>query len=106
MVMALQSLRIIGFLEGISYLVLLGVAMPLKYVYQLPEPTYYIGMAHGVLFVTYLLLCLIVAIKYKWNFKTLFLSGIASLFPFTTFVADKKIFQMADDKRFKKNQMK
>lgn len=104
--MALSLLRVIGFLEGISYLVLLGVAMPLKYAYSLPKPTYYIGMAHGVLFVAYLILCLIVALKYKWNFKTLFLAGIASLFPFATFVADKKIFRFAEAARFKKNQAK
>jgi len=93
----LQSLRITGFLEGISYLVLLGIAMPMKYAYAMPEPTYVIGMAHGVLFTLYVILVLIVGYQKKWNLITLFWALLASLLPFATFVADRKIFSRADD---------
>lgn len=85
--------RIIALLEGISYLLLMGVCMPLKYMADLPEPTYFVGMAHGILFVAYCLLLLIVGYQYKWKFMTLVWSFIASLLPFGTFVADKKIFR-------------
>ena len=46
-------LRVIGLLEGISFLVLLGVAMPLKYVWDEPQAVRGVGMAHGVLFLAY-----------------------------------------------------
>ena len=89
----LKSLRIIGFLEGISYLLLLGIAMPLKYGADMPQFIYPIGMAHGVLFVLYVLLVLINWYKLKWKFSKAFFAGVASLLPFGTFVADKKLFR-------------
>ena len=89
----LRTLRILAVLEGISYLLLLGICMPLKYIWDIPEPTYPVGLAHGVLFVAYCVWVLLVTLEKKWPFKTMFLAGIASLLPFGTFVADKKIFQ-------------
>jgi len=89
----LKSLRLIGFLEGISYLLLLGIAMPLKYLADMPQFIYPIGMAHGVLFVLYVLLVLLNWYQLKWKFSKAFFAGIASLLPFGTFVADKKLFR-------------
>ena len=89
----LKHLRIIGFLEGLSYLALLGVCMPLKYMFEIPEPTKIVGMAHGVLFIYYCLLVLIVSVQLKWSFSKMSWALIASLLPFGTFVADKKLFQ-------------
>lgn len=88
----LKTLRLIGLLEGISYLLLLGICMPLKYWLDTPELVPPVGMAHGVLFVAYCLWVVIVAKKYKWSMLTTGLALIASLLPFGTFVADKKIF--------------
>ena len=85
-------LRITGFLEGMSYILLLGICMPLKYIWEMPEPTYYVGMAHGVLFVAYCILVVLAMVKYKWNLLTTFWALLASLLPFGTFVADAKIF--------------
>ncbi|MEQ8361861.1 MAG: DUF3817 domain-containing protein [Cyclobacteriaceae bacterium] len=90
----LSLLRIIGVAEGISYLLLLGVCMPLKYIFHIPEPTYFVGMAHGILFVVYCLFVLLVAYQLKWSFVTIFWSLLASLLPFGPFVADKKIFSV------------
>ncbi|MEO9532041.1 MAG: DUF3817 domain-containing protein [Crocinitomicaceae bacterium] len=90
---SLKALRIVGFLEGISYLLLLGIAMPLKYGADMPQFIYPVGMAHGVLFVAYVLLVLLNWYKFKWPFSKAFLAGIASLLPFGTFVADKKLFR-------------
>ncbi len=89
----LKILKLSAILEGISYLLLFGLSMPLKYMYNINEPNYYIGMAHGVLFVIYCVWVLIVAREKQWSFKIVLLSWIASLLPFGTFVADKKWFK-------------
>ncbi len=88
----LAILRVLGFVEGLSYLVLLGLCMPLKYLMNIPGPTRYVGMIHGILFVAYCLWVLIVAYEKKWTLKTTFWALFASLVPFGTFVADKRIF--------------
>lgn len=89
----LGTLRVVGVLEGISYLLLLGICMPLKYIFDMPEFTRPVGMAHGVLFVGYCILVLIVGYQKKWSLSNIFWALIASLLPFGTFVADKKIFR-------------
>lgn len=91
-------LRIFGILEGISYLALFAVTMPLKYMANMHLPNYIVGMIHGFLFITYCVFVLIVAKKYRWKFfPTTFTAGIASLLPFGTFVADAKIFRKVVD---------
>lgn len=89
---ALESFRLVAFLEGCSFL-LLGFTMILKYKYAMPGPNYVVGMAHGVLFILYVALLLNVAFKRKWTFLKVVLSFLASLFPFGTFIADKKLFR-------------
>lgn len=89
----LQFLRILGFIEGISFLVILFVTMPLKYIWEMTEPNKIIGMAHGVLFIAYCLLVVIVGYKLKWKFMSIFWALLASIIPFGTFVADAKIFK-------------
>ena len=91
----INILRIIALLEGLSFLLLLGVAMPLKYMYDKPEMVKIVGMAHGVLFIAYILLVIIVRQLLNWNFKQTFIALIASVLPFGTFYADKKIFKVA-----------
>ena len=88
---SLGQLRIVGFLEGCSYL-LLGFTMILKYKFMLPKPNYIVGMFHGVLFIAYVLMVIKVAVSKKWSFLTTFWALTASLIPFGTFYADKKIF--------------
>ncbi|MFT6846162.1 MAG: integral membrane protein [Flavobacteriales bacterium] len=88
-----RILRTLAVLEGISYLLLLGICMPLKYLFDYDDLTPPVGMAHGVLFVSYCVWVLIVGYQKKWSFKIVFLSGIASLLPFGTFVADKRWFR-------------
>ncbi len=67
--------------------------MPLKYIFDIPEPTYPVGLAHGVLFVAYGIMVLVVTRTFKWSFKTMFWAGLAAFLPFGTFVADKRIFK-------------
>ena len=85
----LRVFRYIAIIEGISYL-LFGITMPLKYVYEIMEPNYYIGMAHGVLFLLYCFLGLGCAIHYKWKIGFSFLVFLASLIPFGTFYLEAK----------------
>lgn len=86
----LGRFRLIAFLEGISYILLLFVAMPLKYALNLPAMVQIVGMAHGILFVAYVFLLISVIIDQEWSI--LFGIGLfaASLLPFGTFYADAK----------------
>lgn len=90
---SLGRLRIVAFLEGISFLVLLGIAMPLKYIAGIPDAVRHVGMAHGVLFVLFTILLIQVALEYSWPFKKSILSFISSFIPFGTFYADVKWFR-------------
>lgn len=88
----LNQLRMFAVLEGISYLSF-GVTMPLKYMYDMAAPNYYIGMAHGVLFLLFCVWTVIVARQYQWKMdRTLVCLG-SSLLPFATFIVDYKILK-------------
>lgn len=86
----LKLFRITSILEGISYLALFAVTMPLKYMANIIEPNKIVGMAHGVLFIAYVLLTIFFWVMKKWSFKQGFIMLIASLLPFATFYVDKK----------------
>jgi integral membrane protein len=87
----LDRFRSIAIIEGISFLLLLIIAMPMKYLMGIPEPVKYLGWAHGALFVLFMALLLQVWIQYKWSFWKVVLAFISSLIPFGTFYLDKKI---------------
>lgn len=89
---SLGTLRLLSLLEGISYIAF-GITMPLKYKLDILLPNKVMGYAHGFLFLAYCLFVLIVGLNKKWSFKTIFISGFASLIPFMTFWADAKIFK-------------
>lgn len=82
--------RIISTLEALSYLLLLGIAMPLKYVWDKPEMVEYVGMAHGVLFVAYVIAALILFKQLSWSLKSLAIVLVCSLLPFGPFYAERK----------------
>jgi integral membrane protein len=88
---SLDRFRLIAFLEGCSFL-LLGFTMILKYKFAMPQPNYVVGMAHGILFILYVLLLLQVAFQHKWSAGKAALAFCASLIPFGTFYADRKMF--------------
>lgn len=85
--------KIIAFLEGISLLLLLFFAMPMKYLFQQPVFVKIIGMTHGGLFVSYVVIALFLGIQKKWNSKKISLICMASVVPFGTFYIDKKYFR-------------
>ncbi|BDW91355.1 DUF3817 domain-containing protein [Muricauda ruestringensis] len=85
----LKIFRATAILEGISYLLLFGMTMPLKHWADIPEPNQIVGMAHGVLFILYVVVAIVFCRERKWNLKRFTMLFIASLLPFGTFYADK-----------------
>jgi integral membrane protein len=79
---ALRRFRFVSLAEGMSYLALLGIAMPLKYAAGLPEPVGWVGWTHGVLLIVYLLALLSVARIYKVGFMRMAFAGVLALLPF------------------------
>lgn len=85
-------LRLIGLLEGISLLVLLGIAIPLKYAYADPSLVKAIGPVHGLLFLLFILNTLQVGVEQRWKFtSTTWKVLLACIIPFGTFYIDRKI---------------
>ncbi|GIO04135.1 DUF3817 domain-containing protein [Brevibacillus reuszeri] len=87
----LGRFRVIGILEGISYLVLLGIAMPLKYFLDVPAAVKIVGALHGLLFVLYILALAHVTLKNRWSIIRVIGAFIASLLPFGNFVLDARL---------------
>jgi len=86
----LKFFKLVALLEGASLLLLLFFAMPMKYMFQEPIYVKAIGMAHGILFVAYIIIAIMQKIESNWIFKTLGIVCIASIIPFGTFYVDKK----------------
>jgi integral membrane protein len=80
---------ITGFLEAMSYILLLGVAMPLKYILGISSPVTYIGWAHGALFIAYLGILGLLIIKNKWKWTYGILGFVAAMLPFGPFIFEK-----------------
>ena len=86
-----KLLRIVGFLEGISFLLLLFVAMPMKYMFDNASMIPTMGMAHGVLFLLFLVVLFVACHVKKWTL-TIFLMGVAaSVLPFGPFFFDANL---------------
>jgi len=84
-------LRAIGMLEGVSFLLLLGVAMPLKYFTGKTEAVSVVGMAHGVLFVIYCFALLQVKLAHRWSVRKALKPFIAAFLPFGPFLIDREL---------------
>ena len=96
---SVKYFKAIALTEGWSYLILLGIAMPLKYGAGIPWPVKYVGWLHGVLFVAYGASLLWVWVSEKWSFTKVVLAFVVSLVPFGTFWFDKKYLKSADIKQ-------
>ena len=88
-----NSFRIISFLEGVSYLLLLFVAVPIKYFQGDASYVKMLGMPHGILFMLYIVLAIVIQKQMKWSIKTLGIVLLASILPFGTFYVDRKYLQ-------------
>ena len=82
--------RIVAFLEGVSYILLMSVGLYFKY--QLADPSYVklLGMPHGLLFMSYLILVVLMKDGEQWKGKDFWIILLASILPFGTFYVDRK----------------
>jgi len=83
--------KYVSLTEGISFLVLLFLAMPLKYAFDMPMAVKVVGWAHGVLFMAYLYVLIPTALKLNWSWKRIFMAFVASVLPFGPFVFDRDL---------------
>jgi len=98
---AIRYFRITAILEGISYLALFFITMPLKYLADMPIPNYVVGIAHGYLFLIYCVLSVICWRKFMWRFPEFLGLFIASLIPFGTFYMDRKFLKQEEENYLK-----
>lgn len=89
--------RAVGMLEAISFLLLMGIAMPLKYLAGRPEVVTYVGWAHGALFIAYCLVIFLAWIEGSLPFRKALMAFVASLLPFGPFIIDRRL--EPDEKR-------
>lgn len=82
--------KILAITEGISFLLILLVTMPLKYFADMPMPNKIVGMAHGFLFIAYVVMVFMVKNEFNWTKKQTFFALLASIIPCGTFFIEKK----------------
>jgi integral membrane protein len=87
----LARFRTIAFVEGLSYLALLFIAMPLKYYADLPLAVRVVGMAHGLLFIAYAVLVALLLARGTFSFVRAAWAMLMSLLPFGTFVLERQL---------------
>ena len=87
----LYRFRIVALIEGLSFLLLLFVSMPLKYYLGYATFSWYVGMAHGVLFILYVVLAIEILIRRKITFWQFLRVLIASIVPFGTFFNERML---------------
>jgi integral membrane protein len=95
----LDWLRLVAIWEGVSFLVLLGVAMPLKYLAGWPLAVKVVGMAHGILFILYVIAVFAVVRRDAWPWRRTALVLLASVLPAGPFVVDAKILRAESAER-------
>lgn len=88
---SLQVFRKIALAEGISFLVLLFIAMPMKYMFAIPLAVKIVGWTHGVLFMAYLYFEAKAAAEEEWSFRFCIIVFVAALLPFGTIVLDRRL---------------
>jgi integral membrane protein len=98
---AFNWFRKIAIAEGVSFLVLLGIAMPLKYLVSFPIAVTIVGSLHGILFIAFMVLAWEVkdepvVIQWKKKFTWLVICFIAAILPFGTFILDKNLKRQQD----------
>jgi integral membrane protein len=91
----LKFFKYLALTEGISALLLFFFAMPMKYIFDNPVYVKHIGMAHGILFTTYIIIATILKFKQNWNVRKYAEICLASIPPFGTFYIEKKYLKDA-----------
>jgi len=89
----IKAFRILAQTEGVSYLLLFALSMPLKYWAGIREPNIYIGYVHGALFIAYVAMATMLWRERNWSNKAYFYLILASLLPFATFYVDSRFLK-------------
>jgi integral membrane protein len=87
----IRVFRMIALAEGVSFLTLLFMAMPMKYFMGMPEVVRVVGSIHGLLFVLYVGLLAMLHVRQRWSFSFSLYALVASVIPFGTFMLDKQL---------------
>ena len=88
---ALGRFRFIGILEGSSLLILLFIAMPLKYWFGMPNAVTIVGTLHGYIFLAYIVAIIYTMIAIKWPFRFTIGALLSAFIPFGNFILDKRL---------------
>lgn len=91
----LNIFRIVAFFEGVSYILLLFIATPIKYFLDNPTYVKWLGMPHGLLFMLYVILVFMLKKEMNWNTKVFGTILLASIIPFGTFYIENKYLKPA-----------
>ncbi|MCM3595978.1 MULTISPECIES: DUF3817 domain-containing protein [Bacillaceae] len=83
--------RLMGFIEGASLLILLFIAMPLKYLAEIPMAVTIVGSLHGFFFITYLLIIAYTTYKIRWSFAWVFSAVAVAFIPFGNMILDARL---------------
>lgn len=95
---SLRSLSISGLLEGLSLLLLLFIAVPVKYFWHHEQMVKVVGPIHGGIFLLYVVIAVVATLEYEWNLKTFLLILLASIVPFGFLFVEFKIVRPAQRK--------
>jgi len=87
----LHRFRMIALAEGVSFLILLFIAMPLKYMFDIPQAVKFFGWVHGALFVSFIYFAFEVFTSFKKEVLWLGKAFLASILPFGTFILDREL---------------
>ncbi|MFI1743983.1 DUF3817 domain-containing protein [Thalassobellus sediminis] len=90
----LNIFRIVAFLEGVSYILLLFIATPIKYLLHEPKYVKLLGMPHGILFIGYIILAFMIKSELGWTKKEFWSVLLAAIIPFGTFYIDRKYLKV------------
>lgn len=86
-----RQFRVVSLLEGLSYVALMGVAMPLKYAAGVPHVSRAVGMVHGLLFVVFLVALARVVWEEDWNAKAIIIAIVAAILPLGAFWLERRL---------------
>ncbi|MBT8259552.1 MAG: DUF3817 domain-containing protein [Bacteroidia bacterium] len=86
----IKSFRIVALFEGISYILLLFIAVPVKYLLHDPQYVKLLGLPHGIWFMIYVIMAIVIYSEGKWSQKILYHILLAGIIPFGTFYIDYK----------------
>jgi integral membrane protein len=88
---ALNVYRVLAYVTGTGLIILVFVAMPLKYFAGMPKPVAIVGALHGFLYMAYVVCALVLAERCRWRPVRAVLVALAGTIPFLSFVAERKV---------------